>query len=149
MSTQDADALVRRWIGVFNDRDIEACAAIGAAAYVEHATAPFGQVAPGAVDGPAHLRATAEWLLGQFPDLHMTVRAVAAEGDAVALRVLVEGTNRGPLNGILPPTGRRFSTEQSHWFRIENGQLAEHWATRDDLGTMLQLGVIQAPGRAS
>jgi predicted ester cyclase len=142
----EADTLVQRWIGVFNERDFDACPAIAAEAYVEHAVAPFGRVAPGEVDGPLHLRQTAEWLLAQFPDLRMTVTALAADGDTVALRVLSEGTNRGPLNGLMPPTGKRFSAEQSHWFRIQDGRLAEHWATRDDLGTMLQLGVIQPPG---
>jgi len=107
--------------------------------------APFGRVAPGKVDGPSHLLATAEWLLAQFPDLRMTVASIVAQDDAVAVRVHAEGTNLGPLNGVMPPTGKRFSAVQSHWFRIENGMLAEHWATRDDLATMLQLGVLQQP----
>lgn len=149
MATVEGNALVGRWIDVFNDRDLDACATVVASAYMEHALAPFGQVAPGAVDGPAHLRASVEWLLGQFPDLRMTVRAMAVEGDTVVVRVQSEGTNLGPLNGVLPPTGRHFSTEQSHWFRIQDGRLAEHWATRDDLGVMLQLGVIQPPGRTA
>ena len=57
------------------------------------------------------------------------------------------GTNLGPLNGVVPPTGKRFSARQSHWFRVEDGKLAEHWATREDLSAMLQLGVVQPPGR--
>ena len=143
----NAHDLVQRWIAVFNDRDFGACAALGAERYIEHTVAPFGQSAPGEVAGPAHLRQTAEWLLGQFPDLHMSVQALVVDDDTVAVRVLSEGTNLGPLNGVLPPTGRRFSAEQSHWFRIADSRLAEHWATRDDLGTMLQLGVIAPPGR--
>jgi hypothetical protein len=39
-----------------------------------------------------------------------------------------------------PPTSRRFSTTQSHWFRLRDGKVIEHWANRDDLGTALQLG---------
>jgi len=39
----------------------------------------------------------------------MTIQAIAEEGDLVAVRVLSEGTNLGPLNGVIPPTGRRFS----------------------------------------
>jgi SnoaL-like polyketide cyclase len=61
-----------------------------------------------------------------------TVEAAVAEGDLVAARVLSEGTNLGPLNGVMPPTGKRFSAYQSYWYRIENGKLAEHWAVRDD-----------------
>jgi predicted ester cyclase len=79
----------------------------------------------------------------------MTVEAIVAEGDTVAVRVLSEGTNLGPLNGVMPPTGKRFSARQSHWFRIEDGKLAEHWATREDLPAMLQLGVVRPPGRPS
>ena len=76
----------------------------------------------------------------------MTIEAIASEGDVVAARVLTEGTNLGKLNGVMPPTGKRFSARQSHWFRVEEGKLAEHWATRDDLTVMLQLGVVPRPG---
>jgi predicted ester cyclase len=140
------EVLVRRWVDVFNGQDLDACQAIGADAYVEHAVAPFGVGAPGAVEGPAHLRESASWLLAQFPDIRMTIVALIGEGDLIAVRLRTQGTNRGPLNGVMPPTGRSFEAEQSHWFRIENGRLAEHWATRDDLSTMLQLGVIAGPG---
>jgi predicted ester cyclase len=115
--------------------------------YLEHAVAPFGQAEPGRVKGPAALRQTFEWLVAQFPDLQMTIEAMVAEGDTVVVRVLSEGTNLGPLNGVVPPTGKRFSARQSHWFRVEDGKLAEHWATREDLVAMLQLGVVQPPGR--
>jgi hypothetical protein len=52
----------------------------------------------------------------------------------------------GPLNGVVPPTGKRFSARQSHWYRVVDGKLVEHWATREDLPAMLQLGVIRPPG---
>jgi predicted SnoaL-like aldol condensation-catalyzing enzyme len=52
----------------------------------------------------------------------------------------------GPLNGVVPPTGRRFAARQSHWFRVADAKLVEHWATREDLVAMLQLGVVQPPG---
>ena len=42
---------------------------------------------------------------------------------------------------------KRFAARQSHWFQVENDKLAEHWATREDLVAMLQLGVVQPPGR--
>ena len=71
---------------------------------------------------------------------------MVAEGDTVAVRVLSEGTNLGPLNGVVPPTGKRFAARQSHWFRVEGGWLAEHWATREDLApAMLQLGSCSLP----
>jgi hypothetical protein len=48
--------------------------------------------------------------------------------------------------GIAPATNKRFVAEQSHWYRVADGKLREHWATRDDLSAMLQLGVIHPPG---
>jgi predicted ester cyclase len=31
-------------------------------------------------------------------------------------------------------------------FRLVDGRIAEHWAVRDDLGMMQQLGVLPTPG---
>jgi predicted ester cyclase len=139
--------LVHRFFeGLMSQGDLTVADEIAAPTYVEHAVAPFGREEPGPVRGPDHLRGVATWLRDQFPDLTMTVELVAQERDLVAALVRSEGTNLGPLNGVVPPTGRRFDALQSHWFRVVDGRLAEHWATRDDLPTMLQLGVIQPPG---
>jgi predicted ester cyclase len=141
-------ALVRRHFAeIWNRQDLAVADELMAEDYLEHAVAPFGQAEPGRVNGPAAMRQTAEWLLAQFPDLHMTIEAIVAEGDTVAVRVLSEGTNLGPLNGVVPPTGKRFAARQSHWFRVENGKLAEHWATREELVAMLQLGLVQPPAQ--
>ena len=42
----------------------------------------------------------------------------------------------------MPPTGKRFATTQTHWFRLRDGLVVEHWANRDDQGTAMQLGWI-------
>jgi predicted ester cyclase len=145
--TEANTELARRYFDeIINLRAFEVCTQIIAEEYVEHAVAPFGQSEPGRVHGPTATRESLEWLIAQFPDIHMTIEALVAEGDTVAVRILSEGTNLGKLNGIIPPTGRRFVARQSHWFRVEDGKLAEHWATREDLPAMIQLGVIQPPG---
>ena len=92
------------------------------------------------------MRSVVQWLVAQFPDVSMTIESIVAEGDIVAVRVLSEGTNLGMLNGVVPPTGKKFSAHQSHWYRVEDGKFAEHWATRDDLTTMVQLGIVRLPG---
>jgi predicted ester cyclase len=142
--------LVRGWFRMFSVRDpaeaTRLASEIAAETYIEHAIAPFGQAAPGLVDGPRHLVETSTWLLAQFPDIEMSVEAMVMDGDLVAALVRSTGTNLGPLNGVIPPTGRPFDAHQSHWFRIRDGQIAEHWATRDDLRAMIDLGVITKPG---
>jgi predicted ester cyclase len=146
MSEANKELVRRHFEELFNRRNLAVADELMAQDYLEHALAPFGQAEPGSVDGPAAARQTAGWLLAQFPDLHMTIEAMVAEGDTVAVRILSDGTNLGPLNGVVPPTGKRFAARQSHWFRVADGKLAEHWATREDLVAMLQLGVVQPPG---
>ena len=146
MSEADKALVERHFEEIFNQRHFDAGRELVGEDYVEHALAPFGDKEPGRVNGPQHVRATAEWLLEQFPDLRMTVEALVSDGDLVAARVLSEGTNLGKLSGVVRPTGNRFSARQTHWFRVENGKLAEHWATRDDLTAMVQLGIVRRPG---
>ena len=144
------ETVVRRWVDeMWNAADRSLCDDLIADRFVEHARAPFSETEPGEGDGPAMMRSAMDWLLGQFPDLSMSVEAIVSDSDVVAARVRSEGTNTGPLNGVLPPTGKRFSAEQSHWFRLEDGKIVEHWATRDDLTVMVQLGMVGGPPRSS
>jgi predicted ester cyclase len=138
--------VVRHWVeDIANAKDLDACDRLIATEYTEHAAMPFGRPAPGRVPGPATMRQTAQFMNSMFPDMTYTIDAMIAEDDVVALRLTARGTNLGPIGGVIPPTGRTFVSGQSHWFRVEDGKLAEHWATRDDLTTMLQLGVIHPP----
>ena len=43
---------------------------------------------------------------------------------------------------VFPATGKQFASPQTHWFRVADGMVIEHWADRDDLGTATQLGWI-------
>jgi predicted ester cyclase len=143
----DAKTLVSRLFDeVFNEGRYEVADQIVAESYIEHAVAPFGRDEPGEVHGPTHAREVVEWLRAQFSDMRMTIEDVVADGDKVVVRVRSEGTNDGKLGGFAPPTGKRFSAEQTHWYRIADGKLCEHWAVRDDLSTMLQLGAVQPAG---
>ena len=48
----------------------------------------------------------------------------------------------GMLRGVAP-TGRRVEVLQYHDFLIRGELIAAHAAVRDDLGMLLQLGVVQ------
>jgi predicted ester cyclase len=146
LSEQNRELVRRQFEDVFNKQDLAACDEIFASDYVEHARAPFQPSEPGKVNGPEHMRGVVAWLRSQFSDIEMTVEAIVADGDLVAARIRTTGTNDGKLNGMIPPTGKSFDAMQSHWFRVEDGKLAEHWATRDDLTSMFQLGLVSPPG---
>jgi hypothetical protein len=51
-------------------------------------------------------------------------------------------TDDGTVDSVFPPTGRTFAITQSHWFRMRDGRILEHWANRDDLGMARQLGWV-------
>jgi predicted ester cyclase len=99
--------------------------------------------------GPAAFFATSAWLRTAFSDLAWQVREVAGDGELVAIHASMSGrqtgpfVNHGPDGSVVatfPATGRRFAVTQSHWFRVKDGQVTEHWANRDDLGMGMQLG---------
>src|SRR3954465_6829027 len=98
--------------------------------FVEHAAPPFADSPPGAVDGPQAMRGTVEWLVSQFPDIHMRSKRWSLTVTSWSPASPRRGTNTGKLNGFLPPSGKRFRAQQSHWFRVQDDKLAEHWATR-------------------
>ena len=146
MSEANKELVRRHFDEIWNQRNMGSCEELMAADFVENAAAPFAPTAPGRVNGPAAMRGTVVWLTTQFPDLRMELESVVAEDDIVVARVISRGTNLGQVEGGPPATGRAFAASQSHWFRVAGGKLCEHWATRDDLSAMLQLGVVQPPG---
>ena len=112
MSEANNELVRRHFEEIFNREDLTVADELMAEDHLEHALAPFGQAEPGRVNGPAAMRQTAEWLLAQFPDLHMTIEAMVAEGDTVAVRMLSEGTNLGHSTGSCRWAGRRPSARR-------------------------------------
>lgn len=102
---------------------------------------------PGEDPGYEGFRLRLSRLRSAIPDLRMEVHEVVAGDDLVAYRATLTGTHRGELLGMAP-TGRAFSVQHMHMLRMRGGRACEHWATRDDLGMLQQLGIIPAPGGA-
>jgi len=78
-----------------------------------------------------------------FPDLHITVEDVIAEGDKVVERDTVTGTHQGDYMG-LPPTGKSVAYNEIFIMRFAGGRIAEIWGVVDVFSLMKQLGMIQA-----
>ena len=73
-----------------------------------------------------------------FPDLHVSLDELIAEGDAVFLRSTMTGTHDGEYKGI-PPTGRHIATECAEVFRIAAGKFAGYWCLTNVAGLMRQI----------
>jgi hypothetical protein len=48
------------------------------------------------------------------------------------------------LNGVAP-TGKQVEVLHFHSFRVAGGQITDHAAVRDDLGMLMQLGLLKRP----
>jgi predicted ester cyclase len=81
-----------------------------------------------------------------FPDVRYTIEGSVACGDEIVQRVKATGTMTGEFMGI-PPTGKRATWTEIHIGRGVNGRLTEHWGLIDQLGMLVQLGIVVAPGR--
>jgi predicted ester cyclase len=102
------------------------------------------------VPGPPGFYSTALWLRAAFAGLHYEIHHALADGNLVAVNSTMNGRHAAPwavytdgeVDTVFPPTNKTFAITQSHWFRIEDGMIVEHWANRDDLGMAKQLGWI-------
>ena len=86
-----------------------------------------------------------------FPDFHVTIEDLIAEGDQVVERYTWRGTNTGeivtPMH--LPATGKPVTVTGITIIRFAGGKGVEVWNVGDSLGLFQQLGLIPVPGQAS
>jgi predicted ester cyclase len=101
--------------------------------------------------GAAGFYASALWLRAAFADLSWEIHDVVAEDDLVVLHSTMSGRHVGTFvaydtegrpTQAFPPTGKTFAITQTHWMRVLDGKIIEHWANRDDQGMAIQLGWI-------
>jgi len=82
-----------------------------------------------------------------FPDMHLTVDGMIAEGDWVAVYYTGTGTHQGELIGI-PPTGKQVSASAILSLRIVDGKIVEDRLDGGKLSLLQQLGAIPSSTRA-
>ena len=95
---------------------------------------------------PAMATAARAWITpfrDSFPDVHMRVVDLVAEGDKVAARFTCSGTQRGEWQGH-PATGRRFDrVAEVYFFELQDGRITRAWGLEDNLSRMRQLGYTE------
>jgi predicted ester cyclase len=123
-----------------NRRDASVFEELVAADYVNHEGADMLLDAAGPQDWSDVLAR----LSASFPDVSWAVLRTLAQADHVWVETRMSGTHQGAFFGIAP-TGRRFAVRQVHMLRLHEGLIREHWAVRDDLGVLVQLGALEPP----
>src|SRR3954466_16094231 len=101
---------------------------------IQHAAGPQGR------EG---LRQTLATLDHDLDKPTATVHRVVAQADLVVVHLTLHGRHVAstmPLLDGLPPTGAGIAWDFIHIWRVANGLLAEHWACRDDVGLLVQVG---------
>jgi predicted ester cyclase len=140
MST-DNKTLVRNAIEeIYNDGNLNLADEIAATNFVPHdATLNTGT-------GPTGLKNHANTLRTAFPDLHLNIEEMHADGDAITTRLTIRGTHKGTLLNI-PPTGRSINTTGTLISHVKNGKMIDSFMNWDALGVMQQIGAVQNLGQ--
>jgi predicted ester cyclase len=133
--TMTAGEVVRNFYESYNDRDLDKTYET----YVSHdlINHAFG----GAYDRDGWLAADSG-LVAAFSDLHVEVLDQIVDGDRVATRFSMTGTQTGEFFGI-PARGAKATLTGTAFDRIAEEKIAEHWSDADLGGFMQQLA---APG---
>jgi steroid delta-isomerase-like uncharacterized protein len=130
VSASRSEAFVRRWIDDgFNNRRLAVVDELFAEEFAVNGT----------VIGRQGLKQSMQRHLNGFPDLHVTVDDLVADGEKVAVWYTAEGTHNGPFEGI-PATGRRVKWSGSDLFYVDAGKITRALFLSDLNGLLAQLG---------
>ena len=108
MSTEHTSLVTTFYELAFNEgKPEEAAAAALGSSYTQHN--------PEAQDGPDAFVGYVHWLRGQFPELHLDIKRVIADGDLVV------------THSNLHLTPGDLGMAVADIWRIEHGKIVEHW----------------------
>lgn len=135
----DGKTLYRRWIDeVWSGGDVDRLDEMHTPAFTDRTGLP------GVTPDTAGMKRFILSLRAAFPDAAFTIEDVVSEGDRIAGRWTMRGTNTGAFNGM-PPTGRPVTLAGFDLLRVEDGRLAELWHLEDTAGLLGQLGLLPGP----
>jgi steroid delta-isomerase-like uncharacterized protein len=139
MLTEQHKAIVQRWVeGGWNQGNLGLVDELYTTDYMLHD--PQSPDFPG---GQAAFKQFVTNLRTGFPDIHVMIEDMLAEGDKVVWRWTITGTHTGDLMGI-PATGRPVSITGIVLSRFAQSKWAEDYVNWDTLGMLQQLGVVPA-----
>ncbi|MDR7083624.1 putative ester cyclase [Arthrobacter ginsengisoli] len=97
---------------------------------------------PGQPPGKEGVKYFVNTMRSAFPDIKVKeITPSLSAGNMEACHVVLTGTHRGELTGI-PPTGKSVEFDCTDIIRVEEGKVAEHWGTTDNMSIMRQIGAM-------
>jgi predicted ester cyclase len=130
-------SIVVAFTQAFNNRNITALDKLVAENEVEH-----NSLAHQGLDGvKQYLRD----LITAFPDLHITIDHIIAEGDNVAVFTHTTGTLAQQVMSTagIPISGRNISFKTADIYRIADNKIVEHWDIIESVKMLSNLGLIK------
>ncbi|MFH5799126.1 ester cyclase [Haladaptatus sp. CMAA 1911] len=96
------------------------------------------------INGRDEYREMAEETRKMFSDFDMEVEDILSSDDEVVVRYTMRGTNTGEMMGK-EPTNERIEMTGIIIDRLEDGKIRERYENADELGMLVQLGVVELP----
>jgi predicted ester cyclase len=141
MSIEANKAIVKRYFEeVLDERKLDILDELVAADCVIHRPE-----AEEPIRGLEAFRQALERILQVYSEFTTTIHDLIAEDDRVVFRLSHQAVNRGEWTsriGTHAVAGKAVSWPAIVIFRIRDGKIAEEWVSRDELGMLIQLGVL-------
>jgi steroid delta-isomerase-like uncharacterized protein len=135
MSAEENKKIVQRYQEIYNSNDLDSLEEVVS----ENLRTP--KIMSGIPTGIEGAKAAHRIMLAGFPDYQTMIEDIFAEGDRVAARITMSGTNTGSFMGM-PATGKHVSFTGMYIARIANGKIVEHWGEEDGVSLLQQLGML-------
>ena len=136
MSIEENKTIVRRYQEIYNSNELDGLAEVVS----DDLLTP--NIMPAIPPGLEGAKVAHRLMLAGFPDYQTVIEDMLAEGEKVAARIKMTGTNTGEFMGI-PATGKRVEFTGIYIARISNGKIVEHWGEEDSVSLLQQLGVLK------
>ena len=135
MSLEANKAIIRKMIEAINKQNLASLDQLIATDFVYYM--PMQQI-----QGLAIMKQGIEEEIHSFPDLHVTIEDIIAEGDKVCVRLKETATHTGEFRGLAPTNKKLTYTAVTIW-RIVKGKVVEGWGVYDQMDFYKELGVYE------